>query len=157
MDSIKHYLISIFSSALISAIIMRIVGKQGSNSKIIKLVVTVFLSLSIVAPILEIEIEDMTDYIGNIDTDAQKIVSDAQSAALQETVAVIIQRTEAYIEDKATQYGATITATVSISKDDAFIPDAVVINGNISPYGKISLKKIIEDDLGIPEDRQTWN
>ena len=157
MESIKEYLITILAASLISTIVMRIAGKWGTCSNIIKLILAVFLSISVISPILNIEVSDFTELLDSYDGDAEAIISDVQAAVQSEAAAVIIERTEAYIEQKAALYGGEITATVGISDAKTLIPDSVVICGNISPYGKISLKKIIKDDLGIPEDRQTWN
>ncbi len=157
MEGIKEYLITIIAAALISTIAMRLTEKCGSCSNIIRLILAVFLSISVVSPILKIEIHDFTGFINANEMDAQAIISNAESTAREEAAAVIIERTEAYIEEKAALYGAEITATITISDTSALLPDSVIICGNISPYGKISLEKIIKDDLGIPEDRQTWN
>lgn len=157
MESIREYIVAVLAAVIIGVIIMRICGKHMFSSNIIKLIIAVFISLSIVAPILNIDIGDPSGYFQNFDAEANEIAENAKSEILQETLAVIIQRTEAYIEEKATLYGATISAKVSISTPESLVPDSVVISGNISPYGKISLKKIINDELGIPEDKQIWN
>lgn len=157
MDNIKQYLMSVFIAALIGAIVVRISGKSTLSSGIIKLIVAVFISLTVIVPVMRFEIQDFSGYMAAYDDEAQRIVSEVRSTVMQETAEVIIQRTQTYIEDKAALYGATITAMVTITDTETLIPDSVSISGNISNYGKISLKKIIQDDLGIPEDRQTWN
>ena len=157
MDSLKQYLIGILAAAIIGAIVMHVCDKHLFSANIIKLIVAIFISLNAIAPFLKFDIGSVPDHLQDFDIEANQIAEDAKSAVHKETVAVIIQRTEAYIEEKATLYGATVSADVSISSADSFVPDSVVITGNISPFGKISLKKIIEDDLAIPEDKQTWN
>ena len=132
-------------------------GNSSFISKTIRLVVAVFLSVSIIAPALKLEIKYFPENIDVINSDANTIVSDSQALITNEITSVITQRIESYIEDKAALYGATINASVNMKDTSPYIPDTVVINGNISPYGKISLKKIISEDLGIPEAQQIWN
>ena len=100
---------------------------------------------------------DITGYMDSFDLDASNIIDDAKSCVEQETVKIIIAQSQAYIEDKAADYGAKITAVVSATDPNTLVPDAVTISGNVSPYTKNLLQRIIYEDLGIQEDKQTWN
>lgn len=156
MEGVRQYLLTVLTAALICSIIVHVSGKQQFNGKIMKLITSVFLSLCVVAPLLKLEVQNISDYIDTTGLGADSIVSDAKDAAINETVAIITERTQTYIMDKAALYGADIRATVSISNPESLMPDSVVIEGSISPYGKTALKKIIIDDLGIPEEKQIW-
>lgn len=156
MNGIREYLITVLSASIISAIVIHITGKNQLYSSIIKLVTAVFLSVCLVGPLLKLELQDISEHINSIDTDAQSIVSDVNDSVKKETELIIIERTQAYIEDKAALYGAEINASVTITNPESFVPDLVVLKGSISPYGKRALSQIIKDDLGIPEENQTW-
>lgn len=156
MDSIRQYLLTVLCGAFICAIIIRLAGKHHLCANIIRLVASIFLSLSVIAPALKLDLQEITEQFNITEKSGISIVSESQKTVLEETAAIIIERTETYIEDKATMYGANLNASVSISDITTLLPDEVVIHGNISPYGKTVLKNIIEEDLGIPEKKQTW-
>jgi hypothetical protein len=58
--------------------------------------------------------------------------------------------------DKATALGAEISVQVHLSGDALPAPNGVTVEGAISPYGKTKLSGILEKDLGIPMEAQTW-
>lgn len=156
MNSIREYLTTILCAAIIGAIVMHLTGKNQFCSGILRLVTSVFLSICVVAPLLKIEMEDMSGYLNSVDTDAKSIVSDVSNTIKEETTTIIITQTQAYIEDKAALYGAQISAKVSLSDQSPYVPEAVELKGDISPYNKKVLTQLIKDDLGIPEEKQTW-
>ena len=156
MDSIRQYLLTVLCGAFICAIVIRLAGNYRLCAKIIKLVASIFLSLAVVSPVLKLDLQKITEQFTITEESGTSIVSDSQITALEETAAIIIERTETYIKDKATMYGANLNVSVCISDITTLLPDEVVIQGNISPYGKSVLTSIIEEDLGIPKGKQIW-
>ena len=157
MDSIRQYILTVFSAAIITSIAVRFTANQRTVSKIIKLICSVFLLVTITSPLLKFKMPDITGYMDSFDLDASNIIDDAKSCVEQETVKIIIAQSQAYIEDKAADYGAKITAVVSATDPNTLVPDAITISGNVSPYTKYLLQHIIYEYLGIQEDKQTWN
>ena len=157
MDNIRQYILSVLSAAIFVSIAVRITAKQLAIGKIIKLTCSIFLLITIVSPFINRKVQGYYGYIDSFDVDAQNIINDTQNRILQETTAIITERAQAYIEDKAAGYGAKITAVVSITDQNSQIPDAITLTGSISPYTKTILQRIISEDLGIQEERQTWN
>ena len=153
---VRQYIISVLSATIISALAVRFSGKQQATAGIVKLISAVFLLITAISPLVKFQLQDISDYVDMIDVDADNIITDAQSQAETETAAIITDRTQAYIKDKAATYGADVTVTVEISQPDSLIPDTITIEGEVSPYIKEVLQKTITDDLGIREDRQIW-
>ena len=68
--------------------------------------------------------------------------------------AIIAEKTEAYIWDKANRLGLPCTATVTTAAGESGIPlpDAAVIRG---PYSE-ELARCIEEEVGIPAEKLIW-
>ena len=157
MDTIRQYILSVLSAAIIASLLVRFTNKQEAVGRIIKLIASVFLSIAVVAPIIKMQILDISEYVGDLEADGKNIISDAKVQVENETVSIILEKVQAYIEDKAATYGAEITATVGITEPDSLRPDTIEIEGNVSPYVKEILQDVIADDLGIQEDNQICN
>ena len=156
MDEIRQYILSILSAAVITSLIVRLIGKQEAVAGIVKMIASVFLVITVISPIIKLQIEDISQYVGALEEDGKDIISEAKSQAESEKQSIISDNVQTYIEDKAASYGAVITATVGITEPDALKPDTITIEGEVSPYIKKLLKETITDDLGIREDRQIW-
>lgn len=68
--------------------------------------------------------------------------------------AIIAEKTEAYIWDKANQLGLAceLTVTTAAGESGVPLPEAVTIRGPYSP----ELAKCIEEEVGIPAEKQIW-
>ena len=157
MNGLRQYIISVLSAAMICAIVIKISEKNQLSANVIRLVATAFLLITVLAPFLNFTLSDFNRNFSLSKIDGTQIAEQASNDALQETALIIKEHTKAYIEKKAESYGADISATISISEPTSLVPDGIKIEGNISPYIKTILTTIINDDLGIPEDKQIWN
>ena len=157
MDNIRQYILTVLSAGIIASIAIRFTAKLQTIGNIIRLVCSVFILTTITSPFLDFKMQDITGYINSFDSDAKDIITEAKSHVEQESISIITERAQAYIEDKAADYGAKITAVVSATDPNTLVPDAITISGNVSPYTKAILQRVIREDLGIQEDKQTWN
>ena len=68
--------------------------------------------------------------------------------------ALIKEKTEAYIWDKANRLGLSCTVSVTAAAGESGIPlpDSAVIRG---PYSE-ALARCIEEEVGIPAEKQIW-
>ena len=157
MGNIRQYLITVLSAAIVCAILIKLTGKQQLSTNLIRLVASVFLSLCVIAPILKLDVSVLTNELSVSKQEGEYIAEQASAEALYEIIAIIKERSETYIENKADTYGADINTTVTLSDPTTLVPDGVIIEGNVSPYLKKVLSNIISEDLGIPEDKQIWS
>ena len=156
MDSLGKYLLGILSCALICGIVTQLIGKKSGNAALIRLLCGVFMLLSVVSPLLDIHIGSLGDLTGQIRREADAITQDGKNLAQDHYRAVITDRTQAYILDKAVSLGAEMEAKVILEEDDLAAPKSVTIRGRISPYAKGILSNWLESELGIPAEEQTW-
>lgn len=156
MDSLGKYLLGILSCALICGIAMELIGKKSGNAALIRLLCGVFMLLSVISPLLDIRIGPLADLTGQIRHEAEAVTQDGKNLAQEHYRAVITQRTQAYILDKAVSLGAEMEARVTLAEDDLAAPKSVTIRGRISPYAKGILSNWLVSELGIPAEEQTW-
>ena len=156
IDSIKQYLLTVITAAIISSFVNSLAGKAGSAGKIIRLLSGVVLTLCVVSPILSLNFSEVRDYIDAFSYDSAETVSvgtEYTDTALRQSIK---QQSEAYILEKAASMNVELTVEVTLSEDSPPVPKDVALTGSISPYAKSRLSELIADDLGITKEHQLW-
>lgn len=156
MDSIRQYILSIITAALICSVVKALSGKKTGNGMVVNLICGAFLTVTLLSPWLDWNIQDIKVYTNEIKLDASSILDQAQEQREEEIRTIIKEETEAYILDKASFMEADIEVEI-ILQENAPIPVSVIITGYISPYNRTELSRYIKDTLAITEDAQTWN
>ena len=156
MEGIREYLLSVTGAALLCSIVISLSPPKGSQSGLIKLICGLFLCFTVLSPLLDIQISDLPDYAHDFLEDGQSAAREGADEASEALRRIITDETESYIMDKAAQYSAEVTPRVTLSDTDPPVPIRCTLSGNVSPYVRQQLKKILETDLGIPEENQTW-
>lgn len=155
MEALRQYIISVTAAAMITGILSGIV-KNSPAKELLRMLCGLFLAIVFLRPIWNLDPNDMLPDTF-LDFRAGK-----GSAAVGEKIArsamadIIKSETEAYILDKASAMGVTLTATVTLSEDTIPIPVAAQLTGNISPYHRKQLSNILQTELGITEENQLW-
>ena len=157
MDSVTKYLLSVAAAAIISGILSSLIGKSSAVGSLIKLLCGLFLAVTVIAPLAQIRLDDFTNYLDGLSLEANAYTGEGKDIAAKETTAIIKSNLEAYILDKAESLGLDITVSVTLNNEYPYLPQSVTVTGNTSPYARQCLSTYIENDLAIPEDRQTWN
>ena len=156
MTSMRAYLLSVVSAAIVCAIVGKLVDRKGAYSRIIQLLTGIFLSITVVSPLTKITFTELDAYFSQLQVDANSATQDGEDAAYLATFEIIKENTEAYILDKAKNIGAHIRVEVHLSENTPPIPSAVTISGTVAPYAKMQLQNIIENDLAISKENQHW-
>ena len=156
MTWIREYVMQVIGAAMICGVIRLLVGTKGAVVGTVRLLTAVFMLLTILSPISGIALPDLRDWTDSITQDGEDLVNEGIRYQRQELVSYIKAHIEAYILDKATALGAEISVQVHLSGDALPAPNGVTVEGAISPYGKTKLSGILEKDLGIPMEAQTW-
>ena len=156
MESVRGYLLSITVAALCCGILSSVLGKKGLTGSTVKFLCGIVMLLTVVGPLLDIQIGDLENSFKGLSQEANSITAFGQETALKEYAGIIKERTAAYILDKAESLGAELTVEVTLSDDDLLVPCAVTLSGTVSPYAKKVFTKTIVKDLGIQEEEQIW-
>lgn len=132
----------------------RQLAPQGREQAMVRLAAGLLLAAAILRPLAgqqwdaEALLPDLPDLRAGEQAAAyQKNQQDALSA-------IIAEKTQAYIWDKANQLGLACQVTVATAAGESGIPlpDTVTILGPYSP----ALAACIEEEVGLPAEKQIW-
>ena len=155
MFNLKEYVLSIIAVAIIVGVFERFTEKTHL-SKAIKMVGGMILSVVLLAPLGNIGVDTISSYFESINLDAKNVAEYGEGLYNDNLKAIISERCESYILDKAHQLGAIINVSVHCDSTDIPLPVSVEISGSVSPYIRNALRHIIAEDIGIPKEMQLW-
>jgi hypothetical protein len=156
MDGIREYVIHLTATALICGVVFRFTRGSGTVRGIIRLLCGVIMAYSVVQPVKQLDFGGVDDYIWEFRDEADRAVAEGKKASSAAWAESITQGTEAYILEKTKSMDAELTVEVELSDDEIPVPVAVLLEGKVAPYAKSVLSDMLEQDLNIPKERQTW-
>lgn len=156
MGDIKTYILSILLSALMCAIVKKLLSGSGTVTTIAKALCSIFMVLSVTQPFFGFSLPDWDKLVDGVSSEAENAVSVGENYANDMQKTIITRQLQTYIMDKAAQYDATISVDITLSADPMPVPVQVTITGSISPYGKRQLQTVIEQYLGVSKENQKW-
>lgn len=155
MGRFQEYAVSIIATTLICSAVSSLLQNSAAKG-VVRMVIGMILTVSIVSPLLQLEIS-ISDVFDSLVVDGANAASTAGENLSREALRAIIKEdTEAYIQDKAADLNAEITAEVILNHGDPPIPEKAVISGRISPYAKQQLQEILHTQLGIAKESLEW-
>lgn len=150
MELIREYLLSVTAAVLLCSVIRSFAGEKG----VVPFVCGIFLILTVIRPLTRISIYDRQWNPGDIMKQADIAVAEGEDYAQAAMARHIKSQCEAYILNKAKDFGCDILATFTLHDD--LMPAGCVIQGTLSPYEKEQLSEFLERDMGIPREDQQW-
>lgn len=154
MASVRNYILSLVCAASFCGILKGIAGEKGIAAGLRNLIFGVFLCFSVISPLKNLDFKDFLEPITDIREDALATAAMGKTLYQESLTEVITSQTEAYILDKARYLGLEVAVTVQ--PDDSGKPCRATITGTITEVQKQTLSSILEEDLGIPKERQIW-
>lgn len=156
MSGIAEYLLTVSSAAIACSIAKSIAGEKSTAGKITKVVSGIFLTVTLISPVVSIHITDVTEFFEDYRIEASEITEAGAQMANTAMGDIIKCNTEAYILEEAAELGLDIAVEVTLCDSDPPAPYQVIITGVIPPYKKSVLTQFIANDLGIPQENQRW-
>lgn len=151
MNGLTQYILTVVTAAMLVGILQSLAG-QGSMGTLTKLLGGVFLALTMLSPVMTLEIPDPAEWFADVVIDGESMAAEGTAMAAEAKADIIRSRLEAYILDKA---GADLTVAVEL--DDEGVPCGITLAGDVSPHTKAQLSRMLKDDLGLGEEVQQWN
>ena len=151
----RQYLLSIVGAAIICSIAKNISNEKTLSGAMLRLVAGIIMTVTVLAPVVNLDLNDIPLMTTNFMDEASAIAAEGEEMAASARNAIISDRAEAYILDKAAAFGAALEVEVTIS-DGTMMPEGARIKGAISPYAKLQLQRIMEQDLQIAKENQQW-
>ena len=155
MAALGEYIFSVSAAALMGGIVTGILKESGAV-KAMKLICNLVLMVTVLQPVVKWNFQSVGDIPLPEFPDSWAAVSQGETSSHNALAAIIKQEAEAYILDKAALLGAAITVEVILSTDDPPVPFSVEITGRVSPYVKLQLEELIQEDLNIAKENQLW-
>ena len=156
MDGLRAYILSVVASAVICGGLRALFGSKGTTASLLQTICGIYMVFVLVSPLKDIDFSIYTDYFGNFMDEAKAVVGEGENLAMEELRKRIKVDTEAYILDKAVSLGADVSVEVFLTGNTPPTPSRITVKGAVSPYVKKVLSLYIEEQLGIPEEAQTW-
>ena len=147
----RQWLLGVVLTAFAGGLARQLAPK-GRERALVGLVCGLLLTLALLEPLAELEwAAAARDWPGPAQAALAESYRQEGQAALS---AVIAEKTEAYILDKADRLGLRCAVEVAVSAGESGIPlpDAVTIRGGYSA----ALAACREEEVGVPPEKQIW-
>lgn len=155
MQMLREYITGLAAAAMICAIVLCFAGK-GKTLPLLKLICGLVLTFVMIDPILHISVGDWESLGIDFGREAERAAQEGKEEAVKTVSQLIKEETEAYILDKAQSLDLHIQVTVELSDQAMPVPVRATIRGQVSPYKKSQLSRILTEELGIAKEMQTW-
>ena len=149
----KQWLLGIVLTAFAGGL-ARQLAPQGREQAMVRLVGGLLLTLAILRPLSQMDWEGVALEAGSFQSRTAEQAEIYRKNQQEALAAIIAEKSEAYIWDKANQLGLACQVTVTTAAGESGIPlpDTVTILGPYSP----ALAACIEEEVGLPAEKQIW-
>lgn len=156
MMDFKNYLIRLTAAAIIAALIRRI-APAGGAGRAARLGAGLLVLLTAFGPLAQVDTVSAAENLAK-NAFSDPLTTEDFSVETNNLLSDLIsQEAETYILDKAQDVGLSLTVEVETRVVDTYpVPWSVTIRGSPTQQQQAELSQIIDQDLGIPEERQEW-
>ena len=156
MDGLRRYLFSLAAAALLCAMVKSLVPK-GKMERVVSMLCGVFLAMTAMSPLAKWELPDFAAQLSKVQIAAEEAKTGVEIQSREALCAIIKEKTQTYIWDKAKELGLDVEVTVTVeAKDGCPYPAAVHISGPCTASQRQALTGYIEENLAIGKERQLW-
>lgn len=151
IQGVQQWLLGVVLTAFAGGLARQLAPK-GREQGLVGLVCGLLLTLAILRPLARL---DWTELEFSPDLPDSEEAAEVFRREQQNTLsAVIAEKTEAYILDKAERLGLQCAIEVATAEDGNGIPlpDTVTVYGSYSE----ALAACIEEEVGVPPEKQIW-
>lgn len=156
INKLGTYLLSVVAISLFRSLILTIIPKGNINRIVSFLLMLLFVTV-VVSPGLRIQTDTLAKSIAELRIESEQEGSGIEIKNREIIAKLIKDECEAYILDRARALGLDITAEIEMNNNEDYpFPEMVIITGSISERDQNYISQIIENDLGIPIEKQEW-
>lgn len=145
------YLWRVICAAVLCALVGSL-GDGGTGRGVRRLTAGLFLALTVLSPLGNVDLPDFD--LSRLEADADAAVRAGTDQARAAENAIITEALEAYIWNKAVELGLELQVRVTL--DEAGMPRTVELTGMASPLEREELGSSIARELGIGKEAQIW-
>ena len=152
MESVAQYLLGVVATAILCSVIGCLCDKSAFTS-VMGMIIGVVMLLAVFKPLINLRFADLTLDYPFVSMQGEEIIAYSSDLAQKEISKRISEKLNAYIEEKASCWGADIEAQTDIKNS---VPDSITIIGEVSPYVRAQLASWIESEIGIGREAVLW-
>ena len=149
----RSYVLSVTAAAVLVSV-LRMVAGEGAVGKLTKLLTGLFMAVTVLEPLVSMEIPDPTHWLKDYLEDGAQAARAGEVMAKDYSASIISEELEAYILDKAAAMGSALTVEVQL--DDSGFPETVILSGRMAPGDRAELSRMMAEELGVEEEAQRW-
>jgi len=153
MEALRTWLLGIVLTAFAGGL-ARQLAPQGREQAMVRLVSGLLLTLAILQPLSQVDWEGLSLEAGAFQAQSGDLAESYRKNQEEALRAIIEEKTEAYIWDKANRLGldCAVSVTAAAGESGIPLPDTVTIRGGYSE----ALAVCMEEEVGIPAEKQMW-
>ena len=156
MEAVRAYLLRLTAGALLSAGVLALIPKETVKKAAVVLCSLVMLLIAL-TPLAELDYDALSEAISRLELEKEEARTGIEIQNQELVARIISGRIQAYILDKASALGLTVTVELEMETRAATTyPKAVTIHGEANPVQKQQLQAYMEQTFAIPAQRQTW-
>ena len=154
MAAMREWLLSVEAAALLISAAESLLP-AGTWKRFLSSLGGLILMLTMLRPLLNLDLDALRLDAGAYRAAVQTRTQELEAQQADELAAIIKERTETYILEKAAAMGIVceVRVTVQTREDGAPLPYAAVLSCRRTQ----ALANVMKQDLDIPEERQVWN
>lgn len=154
ITAIREWMTAVVTVTMLLSVAQSLIP-EGSIRKIASLTCGLILLLVLLQPVLQTDLSNLQINMDDYAAAIQERQTELQAVEQTERTTLIAGKTQAYILDKAKELGLDVEVhvTTALGEDGVAYPDTVDVDGAWSS----ELANVIEQDLGIPQERQVWH
>lgn len=157
MAQIRGYLLGLAAAALLCALVRALLPK-GQMRRIGTVFCGVFLALCALQGARGLDLSEFAAQLSRERMDAEQTISGVEVRNRELLAAIIKDKLEAYILDKAAQMGLELTVSVTVQSDGAYpYPSHVRLCGTATAQQRAALGRYIEENLAVLQEEQEWS
>ena len=157
MDNIRQYIFTSICMSILCGLVTELFANNAAYQKLLKFAAGMLMTVVAITPLTGKNIWQSDFLSANLHREAQHTLAAGQEQADGMLRQIITERTQAYILDKAVSMGAELSAEVFLTDTTPPTPEAIILDGEASPYVKKRLTAMLVSDLAISEDKLQWN
>ena len=153
MAALREWLTAVLATAVLLSLAERL-APEGSLRKLVSLTGGLILLLVLVRPVVGAWPGDIRLDYEEQSAGVERRLEELQTENGEKLAELIAEKTEAYISDKAAEYGLDCKAAVTVAPNGDGVP--VPWSAELSCAPSEALAEELEQALGIPRERQVF-
>lgn len=154
---VSKWVLGITAAAFLNALAMA-VTPEGKVRRVTQLAGTLLGIVVLLGPVAELDMTELAVEMADYSAESSALAGELEAANARLQKTLIEQDCEEYISDKGRELGLTleVEVTARLDSDGYYYPYAVHLT-NLSGGDAQTMRRVIEESFGIPEERQYWN